>query len=163
MTHLSCQSFRSSWCAATTNTRPMALPPTPELAPWCPLAWPWKGKHQAHSPAVGTDTILLTGLQGCRMPKTHGDLSAPDSPHCSAEGAEHFSRDSEPFASYTMLQAPQQERCHPQGPRTAEGTHRESSPVEKALVTHFRSRGLKGTRTRWTPGQRFIALSGYMK
>lgn len=85
-------------------------------------------------------------------------------PHTAVQkGAEPLTRDSEPFTSYTMLQAPQHERSHPQGPRTVEVTHCESSPVEKALVTHFRSRGLKGTRTRWTPGQRFIALSGYMK
>lgn len=37
------------------------------------------------------------------------------------------------------------------------------SPVDRALATHCRSRSLKGSRTRWTPGPMSTALSGYMK
>ena len=36
------------------------------------------------------------------------------------------------------------------------------SPVDRALVSHFMSSSLNGSRTRCTPGERSTALSGYM-
>lgn len=144
------------------------------LAQQHPLAWLWEGAHQAYGPTVGTATTPPTGIMGLQeTPALQGQVSAHShqlccrglpgllprgplshQPHGARSPARHWGLQDHPAPSPG---APAQEVHLPKL------THCVSSPVEKALATHCRSSGLKGTRTRWTPGSRFTALSGYMK
>lgn len=147
-----------------------------------PLGWPssipWPGSGKGHikpmAPQRGQPPSHPWALWDSRMPKPCRDGSVPTSPNLSADecqdpcpGALCSTRTvvpgpqrgiRVPRTTLRHLQGLQHKRCYP-----LKLTHCVSSPVEKALATHCRSSGLKGTRTRWTPGLRSTALSGYMK
>lgn len=170
---------RASPLEAAGLQRMACLPAPGPMAP----PGPWAGPAASPGLALGRDTSSpwphsrdsyhLThghyGTPGC--PKPCRDGSVPTSPNLNADecqdpcpGALCSTRTVVPGPQRgirvprTTLRRLQHKRCYP-----LKLTHCVSSPVEKALATHCRSSGLKGTRTRWTPGLRSTALSGYMK